>query len=151
MDNLWSGKVKGAVGFTFCLLALLLVSSCTGPQGPVGPPGPSGPPGSVGKNSVSSSAAIIVSPVAMKITGKTEIFGSGFAPGEKVTLEIDAKGPVGIQHIIIARVAANEGGALSAEWEPGREAVSVFSPGVYAVIASGDKGSQASSPLIFQE
>ncbi|MFC1904831.1 collagen-like protein [Chloroflexota bacterium] len=138
------------------LVFILSFIACQGPAGPAGQAGNPGLPGLPGKpglqgapgEKVASAANIIISPNNGLAKTKYWVYGSGFAPGEKITLvanfgeigmNLAEKGTGGI-------IEANESGAFVVNPRGGMPKGGI-EPGVYTVEASGDKGSLATAAL----
>jgi len=93
-------------------------------------------------------ATLVVTPVAGAPRDPVTYYGGGFAPNEKITLEVQTPGfkwntaPKGSMGII----EANEWGAFEfADTFPraGMDA------GIYTIVAKGDQGSIANSPWVY--
>lgn len=134
MKRIWVGIV---------LTLIMLVVGCS--SGTTAP-SPSATP--------ASRPQITVSPMTGQ-AGKTPltIYGSGFVPGEKVRVTVSVPG----LDISLAKadtggfIEANAYGAFALKPDGGIPAPAVIKPGVYTLLATGDKGSIASSPLEVQE
>ena len=134
------------------LIAILILAGisifCTGPQGPQGSPGPQGPPGPPGVATPAqvSRTSLYSLPMSGKGGEKITIYGSGFAPGEKVKLQLAVEG-------ITLQFAVRETGGVVQASQYGAFVLipSGFplgvAPGVYTLEAIGDKGSRATAPL----
>ena len=94
---------------------------------------PQGPP--------SASTSLTVDPVA---TGSnTSIWGAGFKPNESVTISVT--GAANGQDLIVADGAANDFGAFA------MSATITLEPDIYTLKAVGDRGSEATAPLLVSE
>ncbi len=124
-----------------------------GPQGPQGPQGPKGDPGTPG---VSPEAMIMVSSGVMSVDEPLSISGSGFLPGEPVTLALVIDNIV--SYVVGGRTAeqptANAAGAFSVSFDSikggggGERGSLERAPGVRSILAVGEDGSRASSPVM---
>ena len=125
-----------------------------GPLGPPGPPGPPGPAGPQGGPAPSPGAAILLSRGVLSVNQPITISGSGFLPGEPVTLvlaidDVDSRvigGPTAHQPI------ANAAGAFSASFDSirgggGERGALGRAPGVRTIRAQGEDGSRAAAPI----
>ena len=123
-----------------------------GPQGPQGPVGPQGPPGIDG---VSPEASIMVSSGVMSVEEPLTISGSGFLPGEPVTISLVIDNIV--SYVVGGRTAeqptANAAGAFSASFDSikggggGERGALARAPGIRTIRAFGADGSKASLPV----
>jgi len=120
-----------------------------GLPGPPGPPGSEGPAGSAGAAAVAPEASIVVSKSVISTTESVEIWGSGFLPGEAVSLFLESD--AGFPLVIGTDATANSVGAfvLSVDEIGGRQAS--LSTGISTVRALGSKGSTASVPVMVVE
>ena len=124
-----------------------------GPQGPQGPEGPQGPPGQDG---VSPEASIMLSGDTMSVNEPLSISGSGFIPGEPVTLALVVDNIV--SYVVGGRTAeqpvANGAGAFSVSFDSikggggGERGALERAPGVRTIRAVGEDGSLASAPVL---
>ncbi len=123
-----------------------------GNPGAPGPPGAQGPQGEPGTPGVSPQAAITVSKSMLATEGDAfSIWGSGFRPGEPVTLTLQ----VGQDSQIVlggatgAQVTANGVGAFSASFDDvgGSDSLQQQAVGQRGFLASGADGSMASAPV----
>ena len=124
-----------------------------GPQGPQGPVGPQGEPGTPG---VSPEAMIVVSSGVMSVDEPLSIHGSGFLPGEPVTLALVIDNIV--SYVVGGRTAeqpvANASGAFSVSFDSirggggGERGALERAPGIRTIRAEGEDGSRASMPVI---
>jgi len=93
-------------------------------------------------------ATLVVTPVAGAPREKVTYCGGGFAPNEKITLEVQTPGftwitaPKGSMGII----EANEWGAFEFADTFPRAGMDV---GIYTIVAKGDQGSIATSPWVY--
>ena len=152
-----------AIWFVILLLCFGVVG-CVGPVGPAGPTGaagatgPSGAQGPPGELAKSPGAAITVSPSVIE-PGKTiefEVIGSGFVPGEMVDIGLaGAGGTLGelkkAENVWFGiSIEANERGAFSAKVKIAGKYY-FKAEGVSTLIASGDRGSVATYPLVVKK
>lgn len=123
-----------------------------GNPGAPGPPGAQGSPGPSGLDGVSPQAAITVSKSTLATSDDPfAIWGSGFLPGEPVTLTLQ----VGQDSQIVlggaagAQVTANGVGAFSASFDEvgGSDNSQAQAVGQRGFLASGADGSMASAPV----
>ncbi len=124
-----------------------------GPQGPQGPQGIQGEPGIPG---VSPEAIIMVSSGVMSVDEPLTIAGSGFLPGEPVTLALVIDNIV--SYVVGGRTAeqptANAAGAFSASFDSikggggGERGSLQRAPGIRSILAMGEDGSRASFPVM---
>ncbi len=128
-----------------------------GPQGVQGQPGIPGLPGIAGIPGVSPEASIVLSQSALTLEQPLIIWGSGFLPGEPITLSLvvddiiswtvgsrDAEQPI-----------ANAAGAFSASYNSiigsgggERDVITSRAPGIRSIVAMGEDGSKASAPVV---
>jgi len=93
-------------------------------------------------------ATLVVTPVAGAPSESVTYYGGGFAPFEKITLEVQTPGfkwntaPKGSMGIL----EANEWGAFEFADKRPRAGMD---PGTYTIVAKGDKGSIATSPWVY--
>ncbi len=123
-----------------------------GPQGPQGPEGPQGLPGIDG---VSPGAKLMVSSGVMSVGEPLSIAGSGFIPGEPVTLVLVIDNIV--SYVVGGRTAeqptANGAGAFAVSFDSirgegrGERGALERAPGVRTIRAEGEDGSRASAPV----
>ena len=160
------------------LLSVLVLVGChtpsnQGPPGPLGTPGNPGNPGDPGDpgrqgfqaegtprspvvHNGSPEAAIMVSSGVMSVDEPLTIAGSGFLPGEPVTLVLVVDDIVSF--VIGGRTAeqptANAAGAFAVSFESisgeGRGARGALerAPGIRTIRAEGEDGSRASAPVM---
>ena len=124
-----------------------------GPQGPQGPQGLQGPPGTPG---VSPEASIMGSSGVMSVDEPLSIHGSGFLPGEPVTLALVIDNIV--SYVVGGRTAeqpvANAAGAFSVSYDSirggggGERGALERAPGIRTIRAEGEDGSRASFPVM---
>ena len=124
-----------------------------GPQGPSGPPGPTGPQGG---EALSPEAAILLSSGVMSVDQPLSIAGSGFLPGEPVTLVLVIDDIV--SYVVGGRTAeqpvANAAGAFSVSFDSirgdgsGERGALERVPGIRTVRAIGEDGSRAAAPVM---
>ena len=123
-----------------------------GNPGAAGPPGAQGAQGAQGLSGVSPQAAIVVSKNTLATSDDAfAIWGSGFLPGEPVTLTLQ----VGQDEQIVlggatgAQVTANGVGAFSASYDEvgGSDSSQAQAVGQRGFLASGADGSMASAPV----
>ncbi len=124
-----------------------------GPQGPSGPPGPTGPQGG---EAPSPEAAILLSSGVMSVDQPLSIAGSGFLPGEPVTLVLVIDDIV--SYVVGGRTAeqpvANAAGAFSVSFDSirgdggGERGALDRAPGIRTVRAVGEDGSRAAAPVM---
>ena len=129
----------------------------TGPEGPAGSSGVAGPPGvpglpglagPPGADAAQPQTKITVNKSDLTLEESLEIWGSGFNPGESVTvlLQIDDA----LQRIV-GDTTASPGGAFRAQFEEiggdARTKARVLRGEVYALLALGSAGSKASAPV----
>ena len=123
-----------------------------GPEGPPGPPGPAGPPG---RQAQSPDARILLSSGVISVDQPLTISGSGFLPGEPVTLVLQIDEVV--QYVVGGRTAqhpiANAAGAFSVSFDSirgdggGAPGALERAPGIRTVRAVGEDGSRAAAPV----
>ena len=123
-----------------------------GNPGAPGPPGPPGPAGADGSDGVSPQASISLSSDTLATAGDpVTVTGSGFLPGEPVTLQLLVN-----EHISIivggargAQVQANDTGAFSISFEEigGHSRSQEMALGQRTFLAFGSGGSRASTPV----
>ena len=123
-----------------------------GNPGPAGPPGPPGPAGSDGAPAVSPEAAIELSKSTISTAGDpVTVRGSGFLPGEPVTLQlrVDDNLSIIVSSARGAQVQANEAGAFSISFDEigGAPASQARAMGSRTFYAEGSDGSRASTPV----
>ena len=122
--------------------------SAPAPPGPPGVPGVPGPRGPSGADGPQPQAKLIVDKSEISLEEPLEVWGSGFSPGEAVTiwLQIDAS----LNHVI-GDTTASPGGAFQANFsEIGgdtRTKAQVVRGNVYTLMALGGDGSRASAPI----
>ena len=124
-----------------------------GPQGPQGTEGLQGPPGLPG---VSPEASLMVSSGVMSVDESINISGSGFLPGEPVTLVLVIDNIV--SYVVGGRTAeqptANAAGAFAVSFDSikgegrGERGALERAPGIRTLRAEGEDGSRASSPVM---
>ena len=123
-----------------------------GPQGPEGREGLQGLPGEPG---VSPGAKLMVSSGVMSVDEPLSIAGSGFIPGEPVTLVLVIDNIV--SYVVGGRTAeqptANGAGAFAVSFDSirgegrGERGALERAPGVRTIRAEGEDGSRASAPV----
>ena len=123
-----------------------------GNPGAPGPPGAQGPPGEPGLNGVSPQAAITVSKNTLATSDDPfAIWGSGFLPGEPVTLtlQVGQDAQIVLGGATGAQVTANGVGAFSASFDEvgGSDSSQSQAVGQRGFLASGADGSMASAPI----
>ena len=123
-----------------------------GNPGAPGPPGAQGPQGPSGLDGVSPQAAIMVSKNTLATSGDTfAIWGSGFLPGEPVTLtlQVGQDAQIVLGGAAGAQVTANGVGAFSASFDDvgGSDSSQSQALGQRGFLASGADGSMASAPV----
>jgi hypothetical protein len=101
-------------------------------------------------------ATLLLNPANGKANAKLEISGSGFLPGEKILLLLNAEGMVGgksIGPLTIGLAAEKSGGMVIADekgsFKLSRRYPVNIKPGIHTLEARGDKGSRAASPIEF--
>ena len=142
-------KKKKLMMCCVCFSALLLlVSGCLACSASVTPASTVTVTTTVQPEEQVAGATLVVTPVAGGPKEKVTYYGGGFAPNEKITLEVQTPGftwntaPKGSMGII----EANEWGAFEfADTFPraGMDA------GIYTIVAKGDQGSIATSPWVY--
>ncbi len=115
-----------------------------GPAGAAGVAGPPGPPGPAGQAAPAASvSAIFVGSVSPG--GKTNVWGSGFAPAEGLTLQLVISGVGTGASSIVAGVKPGNSGAFVVEITVPASVV----PGVYTLAALGAGNARlATAPLV---
>lgn len=103
---------------------------------------------------MAGTAALSINPTSGQGNAKLEISGSGFLPGEKIFLLLNAEGMVkgkSIGPLTIGLAAAKSGGVVIADERGGfklsRQYPVNIKPGVHTLEARGDKGSTATCPI----
>ncbi len=123
-----------------------------GNPGPAGPPGPPGAQGPQGDQGVSPEAAIALDKTVIATSGDPiTVRGSGFIPGEAITLTLKIDDDLSI---IAAggrgsQAQANASGAFSIAFDEigGADASQSRAPGSRSFMAVGSAGSRASVPV----
>ena len=147
-----------ALALVFPLFSILVLVACSGPQ-PVNP-APTGIPTREARAFLSGpwpEAMIMVSSGVMTVDEPLSIAGSGFLPGEPVTLVLVIDNI--ISYVIGGRTAeqpvANAAGAFSVSFHSirgdgggERGALEGAAPGVRTIRAEGEDGSRASAPVV---
>ena len=123
-----------------------------GNPGPPGAPGPGGAAGSAGADAVSPGGHIVVSKSTIATAGDPfSVWGSGFRPGEPVTLllQVDRTLQIILGGARGAQLSANDAGAFSMSFDElgGKSASLARAPGFRSLKASGLDGSRASAPV----
>ena len=125
---------------------LILLAGCTTP----GSSEKSIPPA----KEMAGTAALSINPASGQGNANLEISGSGFLPGEKILLLLNAEGMVkgkSIGPLTIGLAAAKSGGVVIADEKGGfklsRKYPVNIKPGVHTLEARGDKGSKATCPI----
>jgi len=119
-----------------------------GNPGPPGAPGPAGPGGADGADAVSPHASIVASKGSIAATGDPfSVSGSGFRIGEPITLTmlVDQGTEIILGGSVGAQLSANGSGAFSQDFVD--VSVRGVSTGVKTIIAVGEDGSRASTPV----
>ena len=103
---------------------------------------------------MAGTAALSINPASGQGNANLEISGSGFLPGEKILLLLNAEGMVkgkSIGPLTIGLAAAKSGGVVIADEKGGfklsRKYPVNIKPGVHTLEARGDKGSKATCPI----
>ena len=123
-----------------------------GNPGAPGPPGAQGPQGPSGLDGVSPQAAIMVSKNTLATSDDPfAIWGSGFLPGEPVTLtlQVGQDAQIVLGGATGAQITANGVGAFSASFDDvgGSDSSQSQALGQRGFLASGADGSMASAPV----
>lgn len=139
-------------GLCFSILILLSLVACIACSTPAAPAStvtvtatPTAQP-----EEAKAGATLVVTPIAGAPKEAVTYYGGGFAPNEKITLEVQTPGfkwntaPKGSMGII----EANEWGAFVFADKRPRAGMD---PGTYTIVAKGDKGSIATSPWVYLE
>lgn len=126
-----------------------------GKPGAPGPPGPQGIAGAPGEG-ISPEAAIIVDKAVLTMNEPLVIRGSGFLPGEPLTLmlQINSAPALIIGGGTGAQVTANAAGVFEARFDAiggGSQTQSRAIGSLRAIVASGADGSRASFPVAIVE
>ena len=145
------------IGIALALLALP-VAACQGAPGPAGQPGEPGLPGNPGQPGLPGPtpelplATITVTPAQGAAKAAITILGAGFKPGEEVLVELQVNGTpiaMGYRETVDgeakrAHIASEAGTFRVVSFIPRNSAVP---PGIYAITATGDMGSEAITAL----
>lgn len=124
-----------------------------GNPGPPGIPGIEGPPGSAGAPADSPSAGIVVNKPIIGLTDDPfTVRGSGFDPGEPITLllHLDPEKQIILGGALGAQIQANDSGAFSINFDEIGGDVSNLSSvaiGIRTLLAIGLGGARATAPV----
>lgn len=161
--NIWAPAV-------FIIAALLLVACDSGEPGrqgasgdqgvpgetgpPGGPgrpgaPGAEGPTGPPGKDAPAPQARIIVDKIRLTLDESLEIWGSGFEPGESITIQLEIDG---LLNRILGDTTATTSGSFRVEFDEiggdTRTQARITTGEIYTLLARGSSGSTASFPVM---
>lgn len=138
------GKIVSIIGL------LILLAGCSTP----GSSGLSSEKSTLPAKQAEQAATLSINPASGKANAKLDISGSGFLPGEKILLLLNAEGMVGgksIGPLTIGLAAEESGGIVTADekgvFKLSRKFPVNIKPGIHTLEARGDKGSKATSPL----
>ncbi|MBM3948815.1 MAG: collagen-like protein [SAR202 cluster bacterium] len=123
-----------------------------GSPGSPGAPGVPGPEGPAGKDAPAPQAHIVVNKDQLTLEEPLEIWGSGFVPGEPVSVFLEIDEPL---MTTIGDTTANASGAFRVEFSKiggdARTQARVTKGEVYSLLAVGGEGSEASVPVMIVE
>ena len=124
----------------------------TGPPGSPGhpgAPGAEGPPGPPGKDAPAPQARILVDKIRLALDEPLEVWGSGFEPGESITIQLEIDDPL---NRILGDTTATASGSFRVEFdEIGgdiRTQARITTGEIYTLLARGSSGSTASFPVM---
>jgi len=129
------------------------LSGLPGNPGVPGAPGAQGPQGPGGQNAVSPEASLAVSKNTLSMSEPVTIMGSGFLPGEPVSLHviIDSTFSPMIGDASASQATANAAGAFAVEFKNGmssKSSVVERAGDATTIFAQGAEGSVASVPVV---
>ena len=123
-----------------------------GPQGEPGrsgAPGVRGPEGPSGEDAPAPEARIIVNKTRLRLNEPLEVWGSGFDPGESVTIQLEIDDPL---NRIVGDTTASSSGSFRVEFDEiggdSRTQARITTGEVYTLLAQGSNGSKASFPIM---